>query len=146
MLRLAFARAVQRVSAQRAPVIAQRRCMQSHRRKKLNRTSAHPHRDAQEYGHVADQTRAHPHHHAQGERRCGRTPERLVTYAKKSDQRHGMNLAARIVREQGALRKLFEVIGPRYATRNGGYTRVRVDTLDHCRYARSCGSPKYTSD
>ena len=29
-----------------------------------------------------------------------------------------------IVREQGALRKLFEVIGPRYATRNGGYTRV----------------------
>ena len=50
--------------------------------------------------------------------------ERLVTYAKKSDQRHGMNLAARIVREQGALRKLFEVIGPRYATRNGGYTRV----------------------
>ena len=35
-----------------------------------------------------------------------------------------MNLAARIVREQGALRKLFEVIGPRYATRNGGYTRV----------------------
>ena len=33
-----------------------------------------------------------------------------------------MKLAARKVREQGALRKLFEVIGPRYAARSGGYS------------------------
>ena len=39
---------------------------------------------------------------------------RLVTYAKKSDQRHGMNLAARIVREQGALESV-RGREPRYA-------------------------------
>ncbi|KAH8050706.1 hypothetical protein JL720_15323 [Aureococcus anophagefferens] len=33
--------------------------------------------------------------------------ERLITYAKKGDL-HGMRLAARVVREQSALRKLFE--------------------------------------
>ena len=49
--------------------------------------------------------------------------ERLITNAKKGNL-HGMQLAAKIVREQGALRKLFEVLGPRYATRNGGYTRI----------------------
>ena len=123
MLRLAFARAVQRVSAQRAPVVTPTRSLKSHRRKKLNRTSAH--RIAMLRNMVTSLIKH--------ERIRTTTPkaktlrpyaERLVTYAKKSDQRHGMNLAARIVREQGALRKLFEVIGPRYATRNGGYTRV----------------------
>ena len=123
MLRLAFARAVQRVSAQRAPVITPARSLKSHRRKKLNRTSAH--RIAMLRNMVTSLIKH--------ERIRTTTPkaktlrpyaERLVTYAKKSDQRHGMNLAARIVREQGALRKRFEVIGPRYATRNGGYTRV----------------------
>ena len=123
MLRLAFARAVQRVSAQRAPVITPARSLKSHRRKKLNRTSAH--RIAMLRNMVTSLIKH--------ERIRTTTPkaktlrpyaERLVTYAKKSDQRHGMNLAARIVREQGGLRKLFEVIGPRYATRNGGYTRV----------------------
>ena len=110
MLRLAFARAVQRVSAQRAPVITPARSLKSHRRKKLNRTSAH--RIAMLRNMVTSLIKH--------ERIRTTTPkaktlrpyaERLVTYAKKSDQRHGMNLAARIVREQGALRKLFEVIG-----------------------------------
>ena len=94
-----------------------------------------PHRDAQEHGDVADQTRAHPHHHAQGED-ARRHAERLVTYAKKSDQRHGMNLAARIVREQGALRKLLEVIGPRLRDAQRRYTRV----LRWCSAARRRGA------
>jgi large subunit ribosomal protein L17 len=56
--------------------------------------------------------------------------ERLITYAKKGDLHH-RRLAASIVRqyiadEQNgvlALNKLFSELGPRYATRQGGYTR-----------------------
>lgn len=55
--------------------------------------------------------------------------DRLVTYAKKGDLHH-RRLAASVVRDieagndQKALDKLFAEIGPRYATRNGGYTRI----------------------
>ena len=57
--------------------------------------------------------------------------DRLVTYAKKNTLA-SRRLAAAIVRdvyvdnkeEQTALQKLFDVIGPRYASRNGGYTRA----------------------
>ncbi len=57
--------------------------------------------------------------------------DRLVTYAKKGDVA-SRRQAARIVRDvyvdkketQTALQKLFDVIGPRYKDRNGGYTRV----------------------
>lgn len=57
--------------------------------------------------------------------------DRLVTYAKKGDV-HNRRLAAAVLRnfvvdeKQGtlALDKLFDEIGPRYATRNGGYTRI----------------------
>jgi large subunit ribosomal protein L17 len=56
--------------------------------------------------------------------------DRLVTYAKKGDLHH-RRLAASYVRDFSvagqdgvlALTKLFADIGPRYATRNGGYTR-----------------------
>ena len=49
--------------------------------------------------------------------------EKLVTLAKKGD------LAARRravseIRDLAAVKKLFEVLGPRYKTRNGGYTRI----------------------
>jgi large subunit ribosomal protein L17 len=49
--------------------------------------------------------------------------ERLITLGKRGD------LAARrqayaSLRDDAATRKLFEVIGPRYKDRNGGYTRV----------------------
>ncbi len=55
--------------------------------------------------------------------------DRLVTYAKKGDLHH-RRLAASVVRdiladkEVTALEKLFTEIGPRYASRNGGYTRI----------------------
>ena len=57
--------------------------------------------------------------------------DRLVTYAKKGDL-NSRRLAAAIVRDVWAdekagvtaLQKLFNEQGPRYANRNGGYTRV----------------------
>lgn len=49
--------------------------------------------------------------------------DRLVTFAKKGDL-SARREAARFVRDPKVLRGLFDVIGPRYAARNGGYTRV----------------------
>ena len=49
--------------------------------------------------------------------------DRLVTYAKKGDL-SARREAARFVRDPKVLQGLFNVIGPRYASRNGGYTRV----------------------
>ena len=49
--------------------------------------------------------------------------EKLVTLAKRGDL-HARRLAAARLRDEAMVRKLFETIGPRYADRNGGYTRV----------------------
>merc|ERR1712238_620405 len=43
---------------------------------------------------------------------------------KKKNTVHGQQLALRIVREKPVVAKLFEVLGPRYQDRDGGYTRV----------------------
>jgi large subunit ribosomal protein L17 len=59
-----------------------------------------------------------------------RLAARLITYAKKGDLHH-RRLAASVVRQYIAdeksgvlaLEKLFSELGPRYATRQGGYTR-----------------------
>lgn len=49
--------------------------------------------------------------------------ERLITLAKRGDL-HARRLAARRVQDKDVLFKLFDAIGPRYAERPGGYTRV----------------------
>ena len=49
--------------------------------------------------------------------------ERLVTYAKKNTLA-SRRLAKTRLGDDAAVKKLFESIGPRYATRKGGYTRV----------------------
>jgi large subunit ribosomal protein L17 len=49
--------------------------------------------------------------------------ERLITYAKKGDL-SARRQAARFVRDPAVLKGLFDTIGPRYANRKGGYTRV----------------------
>jgi large subunit ribosomal protein L17 len=49
--------------------------------------------------------------------------ERLITYAKKGDL-SARREAAKFVKDPLVLQELFNVIGPRYANRNGGYTRV----------------------
>jgi len=49
--------------------------------------------------------------------------EKMITYAKKGDL-HSRRIAARKVMEPSILQKLFAEIGPRYAERSGGYTRI----------------------
>ncbi len=49
--------------------------------------------------------------------------ERLITYAKKGDL-SARRQAAKFVQEPEVLQALFSEIGPRYASRQGGYTRV----------------------
>lgn len=49
--------------------------------------------------------------------------ERLVTRAKAPTLAHRRMLLTQLLTE-GAVRKMLEVIGPRYKERNGGYTRI----------------------
>ncbi|HKT53942.1 MAG TPA: 50S ribosomal protein L17 [Caulobacteraceae bacterium] len=49
--------------------------------------------------------------------------ERLVTLAKRGDL-HARRLAMSRVRDRDQVSKLFATLGPRYASRNGGYIRV----------------------
>jgi large subunit ribosomal protein L17 len=51
--------------------------------------------------------------------------EKLITLAKRDDdRRHARRLAARDIHDHEVLRKLFDTLGARYATRPGGYTRI----------------------
>ena len=52
-----------------------------------------------------------------------RVVDKLVTLGKKGDL-HSRRLAASRIQDDEMVRKLFDVIGPRYKDRNGGYTRV----------------------
>ena len=49
--------------------------------------------------------------------------EKLVTLAKKGDLASRRRAVAR-TRDEAMAKKLFDVLGPRYEDRNGGYTRV----------------------
>ena len=49
--------------------------------------------------------------------------EKLVTLAKRGDL-HARRQAMSQVRDEALVKKLFEVLGPRYKDRQGGYTRV----------------------
>ena len=49
--------------------------------------------------------------------------EHLITFAKKGDV-HARREVLRRVTDRDVVHKLFAEIGPRYAERNGGYTRV----------------------
>ena len=49
--------------------------------------------------------------------------EKLVTLAKRGDL-NSRRLAVGQIRDEKAAKKLFDVIGPRYKDRAGGYTRV----------------------
>ncbi len=52
-----------------------------------------------------------------------RVADRLITLAKRGDL-HARRLAVSRVRDERMVAKLFEVLGPRYKERSGGYTRV----------------------
>jgi large subunit ribosomal protein L17 len=49
--------------------------------------------------------------------------EKLVTLSRKNNL-HARRQALSTIRDEDQVKKLFEVIGPRYAKRPGGYTRV----------------------
>jgi large subunit ribosomal protein L17 len=56
-------------------------------------------------------------------RELRRFAEKLITKAKKGDL-HNRRLAARHIQDEEVLQKLFDDLGPRFAERNGGYTRI----------------------
>jgi large subunit ribosomal protein L17 len=49
--------------------------------------------------------------------------DKYITLAKRGNL-HSRRIAAARLRSEPMVKKLFDVLGPRYATRNGGYTRV----------------------
>jgi large subunit ribosomal protein L17 len=49
--------------------------------------------------------------------------EHLITFAKKGDV-HSRREVLKTVPDRDVVHKLFSEIGPRYAERNGGYTRI----------------------
>ena len=49
--------------------------------------------------------------------------ERLITLGKRGDL-HARRLAGRLIADRDVLGKLFDDIGPRFAERPGGYTRI----------------------
>ena len=52
-----------------------------------------------------------------------RTAERVLTCAKKGDL-NARRQVLRIIADKQVVAKLFDELGPRYKSRNGGYTRV----------------------
>jgi len=52
-----------------------------------------------------------------------RVADRLITLAKRGDL-HARRLVFSRIRDDAMVSKLFETLGPRYADRPGGYTRV----------------------
>jgi large subunit ribosomal protein L17 len=49
--------------------------------------------------------------------------EKMITLGKKKDL-HRVRRAISFLQDKDAVKKLFDVLGPRYATRPGGYTRI----------------------
>lgn len=49
--------------------------------------------------------------------------EKIITLAKRGDL-HSQRLAMRVLRDKEVAHKLFKEIGPKYAERPGGYTRI----------------------
>lgn len=52
-----------------------------------------------------------------------RVAEKMITLGKKGDL-HARRQALAYIREEDVVRKLFSEIAPRYADRQGGYTRI----------------------
>ena len=52
-----------------------------------------------------------------------RIADKIITLGKRGDL-NSRRLAAARLRDEDMVKKLFDTLGPRYATRNGGYTRV----------------------
>mgnify|MGYP006428775245 CR=1 FL=1 len=90
--------------------------------KKLNRTSAH--RKAM-FANMAGSLVEHEQIKTTLPKAKAVRPviEKLITLARRGDL-HARRLAAARLNDEAHVRKLFDVIGPRYGDRAGGYTRV----------------------
>ncbi|WP_336056532.1 50S ribosomal protein L17 [Nitratireductor sp. CH_MIT9313-5] len=56
--------------------------------------------------------------------------EKLVTLGKRGDL-HARRQAISAIRDEKLVRRLFETVAPRYATRNGGYLRIMKAGFRH---------------
>jgi large subunit ribosomal protein L17 len=62
---------------------------------------------------------------------CRSLADRMITYAKAGDL-NSRRMAAKVLRDPKVLQKLFTELGPRYADRPGGYTRVlKMEGMRH---------------
>jgi len=52
-----------------------------------------------------------------------RTADHMITFAKRGDL-HARRQVLRLIANKRVVGKLFDEIGPRFKTRNGGYTRI----------------------
>ena len=59
-----------------------------------------------------------------------RVADRLITLAKRGDL-HARRLVFSRIRDEAMVAKLFDTLGPRYADRPGGYTRVMKAGFRH---------------
>ena len=99
----------------------------SHETPKENRqTWAHcgaPQSAARESGLQFDRTSAHQNHAGERRKRSGRSPKKWSRLGKKGSL-HARRTALAVLRQKDAVKKLFDDIAPRSASRNGGYTRI----------------------
>ena len=57
--------------------------------------------------------------------------DKMITYAKKADLVSRRKALAFLQNDTVAVKKLFDELAPKYATRNGGYTRIlKLDERD----------------
>lgn len=59
-----------------------------------------------------------------------RIGEKVITLAKKNTL-HTRRQALKVINKKEVVKKLFDIIGPRYENRNGGYTRILKLGLRH---------------
>jgi len=90
--------------------------------RKLNRTSAH--RKAM-FANMASSLLKHEQIKTTlpKAKELRRIADKLITLGKRGDL-HARRQAVSILRDEAVAKKLFDVLGPRYKERNGGYTRV----------------------
>ena len=56
--------------------------------------------------------------------------EKMITLAKRGDL-HARRQAISAIRDEALVRRLFDTLAPRYAERNGGYTRIMKAGFRH---------------
>ncbi|WP_028035661.1 50S ribosomal protein L17 [Chelativorans sp. J32] len=56
--------------------------------------------------------------------------EKLITLGKRGDL-HARRQAISAIRDENLVRRLFDTVAPRYASRNGGYTRIMKAGFRH---------------